>query len=86
MSLPEAVAAPRASQRNAAQIETEAAFRARHGPELAAFGHAFRPADTAEIGAATAIEFKRGGALLAVAEPARRGGGAAAVVAPAPHR
>ncbi|GAA0809320.1 gamma-glutamyltransferase [Spirilliplanes yamanashiensis] len=86
MSLPEAMAAPRASQRNSAEIETEAAFRARYGPQLEALGHRFRAADTAELGAATAIEFRRGGRMIAVAEPSRRGGGAAGVVARAGHR
>ncbi len=87
MSLPEAVAAPRASQRNSPTIEAEPAFRATYGPQLTALGHAFRPVDTPELGAATAIEFRRGGRMLAVAEPGRRGGGAAAVVVPAgrPH-
>ncbi len=88
MSLPEAVAAPRASQRNSPNIEAEPAFRTTYGPQLTALGHAFRPVDNPEIGAATAIEFRRGGRMLAVAEPTRRGGGAAAVVVPAgrPHR
>jgi gamma-glutamyltranspeptidase/glutathione hydrolase len=38
-----------------------------------------------EIGAATGIEFtdRRGGRLLAAAEPVRRGGGSAMVVRPA---
>lgn len=82
MSLPEAMAAPRASQRNTAGIQAEPAFRAAYGPALTAKGHTFGP-DVAELGAATAIEFARGGGLIASAEPARRGGGAAAVVHPA---
>ncbi|MEU4558038.1 gamma-glutamyltransferase [Actinoplanes sp. NPDC023936] len=81
MTLPEAMAAPRASQRNSAGIQAEPAFRARYGPQLTALGHTFGP-DVAELGAATAIEFTRGGGLIASAEPARRGGGAAAVVHP----
>ena len=48
---------------------------------LTALGHQFQ-ADTPELGAATAIEFTRGGGLIASAEPVRRGGGAAAVVNP----
>lgn len=81
MTLPEAMAAPRASQRNSAGIQAEPAFRARYGPELTALGHTFA-ADVAELGAATAIEFTRGGGFIASAEPVRRGGGAAGVVRP----
>ncbi len=36
--------------------------------------------ETAEIGAATGVEFLPGGLLLAAAEPERRGGGSAGVV------
>ncbi|SDT79218.1 gamma-glutamyltransferase [Actinoplanes derwentensis] len=79
MTLPEALAAPRGSQRNSAGIQAEPAFRTRYGPDLTRLGHAFA-ADVAELGAATAIEFTRGGGFIAVAEPVRRGGGAAAVV------
>jgi gamma-glutamyltranspeptidase/glutathione hydrolase len=81
MTLPEAMAAPRASQRNSAGIQAEPAFRTRYGPSLTPLGHTFG-ADTPELGAATAIEFTRGGGLIASAEPVRRGGGAAAVVHP----
>ncbi|WP_306206869.1 gamma-glutamyltransferase [Actinoplanes sp. RD1] len=81
MTLPQAMAAPRASQRNTAGIQAEPAFHARYGPQLEALGHTFGP-DVAELGAATAIEFTRHGGLIATAEPARRGGGAAAVVKP----
>jgi gamma-glutamyltranspeptidase/glutathione hydrolase len=82
MTLPAAVAAPRASQRNTPAIQAEPAFRAAYGPDLTALGHAFQTPDTVEIGAATAIEFHRHGRVTAAAEPARRGGGAAAVVHP----
>ncbi|MGK5677980.1 gamma-glutamyltransferase [Actinoplanes sp. URMC 104] len=81
MSLPEAMAAPRASQRNTAGIQAEPAFRTTYGPALTALGHTFG-ADTPELGAATAIEFTRHGGLIASAEPTRRGGGAAGVVHP----
>ncbi|WP_433826315.1 gamma-glutamyltransferase [Actinoplanes sp. CA-015351] len=81
MTLPEAMAAPRASQRNSAGVQAEAAFRTLHGPALIARGHTFGP-DVAELGAATAIEFTRRGGYTASAEPTRRGGGAAAVVHP----
>jgi len=77
MTLPEAMAAPRASQRNASPGQAEAAFITAYGGELGTLGQAFAP--TPELGAATAIEFTRRG-LIATAEPVRRGGGAAAVV------
>ncbi|MFC7534658.1 gamma-glutamyltransferase [Actinoplanes sp. GCM10030250] len=82
MTLPQAMAAPRGSQRNTAGIQAEPAFHAQYGPALTALGHTFGP-DVAELGAATAIEFTRGGGFIASAEPVRRGGGAAAVVRPA---
>jgi gamma-glutamyltranspeptidase/glutathione hydrolase len=81
MTLPEAIAAPRATQRNTAAVQAEPAFLS--APEtagLTALGHAFT--STAEIGAATGVEFLPDGAVLAAAEPVRRGGGAAAVVSP----
>jgi gamma-glutamyltranspeptidase/glutathione hydrolase len=83
MTLPEAIAAPRVSQRNAVQSEAEPAFIA--SPEAAALraqhGHAdWKPVDGGEIGAATGIDFLPGGRLQAAAEPTRRGGGSAAVV------
>jgi gamma-glutamyltranspeptidase / glutathione hydrolase len=76
--LPAALANPRASQRNTAATSAEPAFIA--SPEAAALrarGHSFT--STAEIGAATAIEFLGGGRVLATAEPTRRGGGSAMV-------
>ena len=76
-SLPEAVAAPRASQRNGATTIAEPGF-APEEPALVARGHTF--GDQAEIGAVTGIEFLRGDRFLAAAEPTRRGGGSAAVV------
>ncbi|HYO39421.1 MAG TPA: gamma-glutamyltransferase [Nocardioidaceae bacterium] len=85
MSLPRAIAAPRASQRNTATVSAEPAFLDRYGPALTHRGHDLVPAgdrftSAAEIGAATAIEFGRRGRLTAVAEPTRRGGGSALVV------
>ncbi|MGK5740314.1 gamma-glutamyltransferase [Micromonospora sp. URMC 103] len=76
MDLPQALAAPRASQRNGT-TQAEPAFIAAYAGKLPR-GHAF--SETAEIGAATGIEFLRDGRMLAAAEPVRRGGGAAAVV------
>ncbi|WP_067180783.1 gamma-glutamyltransferase family protein [Microtetraspora niveoalba] len=81
MSLPEALAAPRASQRNAAATQAEPAFVERYGPALTALGHTFTT--TPEIGAATALEFLGRDRVQAVAEPVRRGGGSALVVSPA---
>lgn len=78
----DAVAAPRASQRNTASVSAEAAYIASFGPALSARGHSF--VTVAEIGAVTAIEQREDGALVAVAEPVRRGGGDAGVVLPAP--
>jgi gamma-glutamyltranspeptidase / glutathione hydrolase len=82
-SLPEAIARPRASQRNTATTSAEPAFIASpEGQALASssYGHIF--SSTAEIGAVTAIEFLGDRRLLAAAEPVRRGGGSAAVVRP----
>jgi gamma-glutamyltranspeptidase / glutathione hydrolase len=76
MTLPQAIADPRASQRNAVNTGAEPAFLAT--PERAALelrGHRF--VNAGEIGAATGIEFLTGGGVLAAAEPVRRGGGSA---------
>jgi gamma-glutamyltranspeptidase / glutathione hydrolase len=80
MALPNAVAAPRASQRNTASVSAEPAFITTWGPALEARGHTF--ISVAEIGAVTAIERLDEGRLVAVAEPIRRGGGDAGVVRP----
>jgi gamma-glutamyltranspeptidase/glutathione hydrolase len=76
MTLPQAIADPRASQRNAVNTGAEPAFLAT--PERTALegrGHHF--VNAGEIGAATGIEFLAGGGVLAAAEPVRRGGGSA---------
>ncbi|WP_448639269.1 gamma-glutamyltransferase [Geodermatophilus sp. URMC 63] len=78
MDLGAAIAAPRASQRNSPTTDAEPAFLALYGEQLQALGHQFT--ETAEIGAATGVEFLPGGVLLAAAEPERRGGGSAGVV------
>jgi gamma-glutamyltranspeptidase/glutathione hydrolase len=78
MNLAEAIAAPRASQRNRATSDAEPAFIEAYGAALGALGHEFTPVD--ELGAATGIEYLPGGLLLAAAEPERRGGGSAGVV------
>ncbi|WP_329479446.1 gamma-glutamyltransferase [Kribbella sp. NBC_01484] len=87
MTLPEAIAAPRASQRNTASVTAEQSFIDTYGSALAPYGHTFTPAgapgsSAAEIGAVAALEFLPGGAILAAAEPTRRGGGSAGTVRP----
>ena len=81
MTLPDAIAAPRASQRNTANVFAEPAFRTAWETPLFARGHRFTT--TAEIGAATGIAFLPGGVVVAAAEPTRRGGGSAMVEDPA---
>jgi gamma-glutamyltranspeptidase/glutathione hydrolase len=84
MSLPDAVAAPRASQRNSTPTNAEPGFVAQYGDELAArFGQSIASTGSTEIGAVTGVEFLPNGQLQAVAEPVRRGGGAAEVLCPA---
>ncbi|WP_456695491.1 gamma-glutamyltransferase [Aeromicrobium sp. P5_D10] len=90
MTLPEAVAAPRASQRNAATTSAEPEFITAYQDLLAPYGQQLTPSgdqftSAAEIGAAAAIEVDRHGRLTAVAEPKRRGGGSAMVVRPQPR-
>jgi gamma-glutamyltranspeptidase/glutathione hydrolase len=87
MTLPEAVAAPRASQRNAAVTPAEPEFIQAYAGMLAPYGQALTPSgdqftSAAEIGAAAAIEVGPHGRLIAAAEPKRRGGGTALVVRP----
>jgi gamma-glutamyltranspeptidase / glutathione hydrolase len=82
MSLPDAIAAPRASNRNTATTQAEPGFLAQYGDEMTSrFGQSF--SSTPEIGAATGIELLPNGQLEAAAEPVRRGGGDAQVVCPA---
>ncbi|WP_063842773.1 gamma-glutamyltransferase family protein [Sphaerimonospora mesophila] len=83
MSLPQAIAAPRASQRNTATTQAEPAFAETYGAALTALGHTLAPVPgppAGEIGAATGLEFLGGGKIQAVAEPSRRGGGSALVL------
>jgi gamma-glutamyltranspeptidase / glutathione hydrolase len=81
-ALPQAIAAPRASQRNTATTVAEPAFiGSPEGQALAMqYGHKF--STTSEIGAATGIELLADGRVLAAAEPVRRGGGSAMVEEP----
>ncbi|MFJ4521014.1 gamma-glutamyltransferase [Streptomyces sp. NPDC088810] len=81
LPLVDAIAAPRASQRNAAQTELEPAlYDSGLRGQLEAIGHRFKP--NPEIGAATAVQRLPGGRWLAAAEKVRRGGGSAMVVDP----
>jgi gamma-glutamyltranspeptidase/glutathione hydrolase len=82
-TLPQAIAEPRVSQRNTVTSEAEPGFIASpDGQKLVSdYGHnPFNVVKGNEIGAATGIEFLRGGKLIAAAEPVRRGSGSAAVV------
>ncbi|MFF0589199.1 gamma-glutamyltransferase [Streptomyces sp. NPDC003781] len=81
LPLVDAIAAPRASQRNAAQTELEPGlYDSGVRAELEALGHSFKP--NPEIGAATAVQRLANGKWLAAAEKERRGGGSAMVVRP----
>ncbi len=81
LTLPQAIADPRASQRNTTSTSAEPAFlSSSEATALRARGHRFTT--SAEIGAATGIEFLPGGGVIAAAEPARRGGGSAMVESP----
>jgi len=95
LSLPDAIAAPRASQRNSDPGIAEPAFLSSwYGRRLVrdydqqlvvvAPPPGFPPALFApEIGAVEAVRFFPNGQLMAAAEPTRRGGGSAMVVNPA---
>jgi gamma-glutamyltranspeptidase/glutathione hydrolase len=79
-SLPDAIATPRASQRNTASVSAEPAFIA--SPDAAALmglGHTFT--NGGEIGALEGIDFLSGGRMQAAVEPVRRGGGHADAIA-----
>ncbi|POX48577.1 gamma-glutamyltransferase [Streptomyces sp. Ru72] len=83
LPLVDAIAAPRASQRNAAKTELEPAlYNSSLRDRLEAIGHSFTL--NPEIGAATGVQRLPGGKWLAAAEKVRRGGGSAMVVTPAP--
>ena len=93
MSLPRAIAVPRASQRNSATTQAEPTFIDQPTtPGLEALGQSFAVSTTSPldptitipptIGTATGLEFLTRHRILAAAEPVRRGGGAAGVLAP----
>ncbi|MBV9605398.1 MAG: gamma-glutamyltransferase, partial [Solirubrobacterales bacterium] len=93
MSLPAAIAAPRASQRNSSTTQAEPAFIAEPTtPGLEQLGQSFTISDTSPldpaitiaptIGVESGLQLLPGGRMLAAAEPVRRGGGSAGVVNP----
>ncbi|WP_369250166.1 gamma-glutamyltransferase [Streptomyces sp. R41] len=82
LPLVDAIAAPRASQRNQTTTELEPAlWNSPLKAQLESIGHAFR--QNPEIGAATGVQRLPNGKWLAAAEKVRRGGGSAMVVRPA---
>ena len=93
MSLPAAIAAPRASQRNSSTTQAEPAFIAEPTtPGLEQLGQSFAVSDTSPldpsikiaptIGVESGLQLFPGGRMEAAAEPVRRGGGSAGVVTP----
>jgi gamma-glutamyltranspeptidase / glutathione hydrolase len=79
LSLAEAIAAPRISQRNGGATQVDSGLeKTALGQGLAALGHVLEP--VSEIGAATGIAIDPDGGMTAVAEPVRRGGGSAMTV------
>jgi gamma-glutamyltranspeptidase / glutathione hydrolase len=80
MSLPDAIAAPRASNGNASSTTAEQGFIDQYGPALQELGEKFTP--TKYIGIAAGLEFLPHGKLLTATEAWRGGGGAAMVVRP----
>ncbi|OEJ24327.1 gamma-glutamyltransferase [Streptomyces agglomeratus] len=85
LPLVDAIAAPRASQRNAALTELEPGlWNSPLREELEAIGHEFK--QNPEIGAATGVQRLPDGRWLAAAERERRGGGSAMVVVPSGGR
>jgi gamma-glutamyltranspeptidase/glutathione hydrolase len=90
MSLPDAIAAPRASQRNAAVTQAEAEFTssplaatltAQYGEQFATVTGPVLPLNS-WIGNATGIQSLGHGKYQAAAEPVRQRGGSALVVVP----
>ena len=86
--IPNAIALPRAVERNTASTQAERSFiDSRQGQDLLGLGYKFVTPDdtttigaTPEIGATTAVEFRAGHRFTAAAEPQRRGTGSAGVV------
>jgi gamma-glutamyltranspeptidase / glutathione hydrolase len=81
LPLVDAIAAPRASQRNQTTTELEPGlWNSPLKGQLEAIGHAFR--QNPEIGAVAGVQRLPNGKWLAAAETVRRGGGSAMVVRP----
>jgi gamma-glutamyltranspeptidase/glutathione hydrolase len=81
MTLPEAIAAPRLSQRNTTSTEVEAIwFNSPEADALRARGHQLT--STSTLNNVTGIAFLPDGRMQAGAEPVRLGGGAAGVIRP----
>lgn len=81
LPLPEAIAAPRLSQRNRGATQVDSGLETSPlGQELMGLGHELQP--TPEIGAATGLVIQPNGRITAAAEPIRRGGGAAVTLQP----
>lgn len=79
LTLPEAIAAPRISQRNGGVTQVDGGFdQSAIGQSLIGLGHVLEPVP--EIGAAAGLILRPDGSVLAAAEPTRRGGGTAMVV------
>ena len=88
MTLPEAIAAPRAAQRNTADVTAEQSFIDAYGDALGEYGHTFVPAGDPGTSAGRdrggrGDQAQPGGRLLAAAEPgaSRRGCGRRVVAA-----
>ncbi len=80
MTLPDAINAPRLSQRNGDDTTVEESVPPELLTELGVFGHTF--SETDELGAAVGLYFNDDGTVVAAAEAERRGGGTAQVVSP----
>jgi gamma-glutamyltranspeptidase/glutathione hydrolase len=83
MTLDQAIAAPRLSQRNSRVTQVDSGLeKTEIGKSLTALGHVLEPIES--IGAATGIILYPDARAIAAAEPVRRGGGSAIVVKPTP--
>lgn len=81
MSLADAIAAPRLSQRNQGTTQVDQNFADTEAGQ-ALLNSGYQLTSTEEIGAATGIVLLPDGTILAAAEPTRRGGGSAQVLTP----
>jgi gamma-glutamyltranspeptidase/glutathione hydrolase len=85
MTLADALAAPRMSQRNREFTTVEAGFEGTaEARTLEAYGYRWEPAEFGEISYANAIFFADDGTVSAISEP-RRGGGGSALVQKSAH-